>query len=165
MSAFWAYFWPAFAAGIVTGLLGGLIVFRGARMNRIALGAGAAVAIGLAGLWHGPIGGADRFSAIVEKDLRGALRYYEMTRIDAHLHRAPLTRRINLSGQADDFQRSELARLLGQIPGVSSATWSNKGGVPLIAEGAIAAVLGYLFGLLLAYLVALHRRYNAQWNW
>jgi membrane associated rhomboid family serine protease len=37
--------------------------------------------------------------------------------------------------------------------------------MPLIAEGAAGAVLGFLFGLLLAYLVELRRRYNAQYNW
>jgi hypothetical protein len=165
MNALWAYLWPAFAAGLVAGLIAGLIGFRRGRNTRLALAAGASIAIGLAALWHGPIGGADRFSTLVERDLRGALRYYEMTRINAHLHHDPLTRRINLSGRADDFQRSELARLLGQIPGVSSATWSSEGGVPLIAEGAAASILGYLFGLLLAYLIELRRRHNAQWNW
>jgi hypothetical protein len=29
----------------------------------------------------------------------------------------------------------------------------------------VVAVLGFLFGLLVAYLVELRRRYNAQWNW
>jgi hypothetical protein len=29
----------------------------------------------------------------------------------------------------------------------------------------IASLLGFLLGLLLAYLVELRRRYNAQWNW
>jgi hypothetical protein len=35
----------------------------------------------------------------------------------------------------------------------------------LIAEGMAVSVLGFLFGLLLAYLFELRRRYNAQWNW
>jgi ABC-type lipoprotein release transport system permease subunit len=35
----------------------------------------------------------------------------------------------------------------------------------LLVEGLFAAVLGFLLGLLLAYLVELRRRYNAQWNW
>jgi hypothetical protein len=26
-------------------------------------------------------------------------------------------------------------------------------------------VVGFLFGLLVAYLIELRRRYNAQWNW
>ena len=52
------------------------------------------------------------------------------------------------------------------LPGVSAATWSNAGGgTPLIAEGAGTSLLGFLIGLVLAYLVELRRRYNAQWNW
>jgi hypothetical protein len=122
--------------------------------------------IALAALWHGPLGGADRLAAQIERDAQGALKYYEMPQVTAHLHHGPLTRRIMLSGHnLDDFQRSELARLLGQIPGVSSATWSDRGGVPLILEGAAVSVLGFLFGLLLAYLAELRRRHNAQWNW
>jgi hypothetical protein len=39
------------------------------------------------------------------------------------------------------------------------------GGTPLIAEGGLIALLGFLVGLLLAYLVELRRRYNAQWSW
>jgi cell division protein FtsX len=89
-----------------------------------------------------------------------------MTKVHADLHRGPLTRRVLLSGPADDFQRSELARLIEEIPGVREARWSaDGGGIPLIVEGMAAALLGFLFGLLLAYLVELRRRYNAQWNW
>ena len=52
------------------------------------------------------------------------------------------------------------------MPGVESASWtSNNGGLPLIAEGMGVAILGFLLGLLVAYLVELRRRYNAQWNW
>jgi hypothetical protein len=52
------------------------------------------------------------------------------------------------------------------LPGVSKAQWGNDpGGTPLMVEGSAIAVLGFLFGLLLAYLIELHRRYNAQWNW
>ena len=51
------------------------------------------------------------------------------------------------------------------LPGVGGATWSAGGGTPLIAEGAATSLLGFLIGLLLAYLVELRRRYNAQWNW
>jgi ABC-type xylose transport system permease subunit len=89
-----------------------------------------------------------------------------MTRVQAHLHRGPLTRRVLLSGPADDFQRSELVRIIGSLPGVSSVRWSaSDGGVPLIVEGTAAALLGFLLGLLLAYLIELRRRYNAQWKW
>jgi hypothetical protein len=89
-----------------------------------------------------------------------------MTGVTGHLHHGPLTRRVMLSGTADDFQRSELVRYMDQLPGVSSATWSSDGGgLPLIVEGMAVSVVGFLFGLLLAYLRDLRRRYNAQWNW
>jgi hypothetical protein len=70
-----------------------------------------------------------------------------------------------LSGPADAFQRSELLRILNLLSGVRDVSWTNRGGVPLIVESALAAILGFLFGLLLAYLIELRRRYNAQWNW
>jgi predicted histidine transporter YuiF (NhaC family) len=55
---------------------------------------------------------------------------------------------------------------MDRLPGVSSASWSGAdGGVPLIAEACIVAAVGFLLGLLLAYLVELRRRYNAQWKW
>ena len=166
MNAFWSYAWPAFTAGMIAGIVAGMIGFRRGRRRYPFLAAGAALAIAFAALLHGPLGDADRYSAEVERDIHGALVYYEMTAVSAHLHQDPLSRRIMLSGaNFDDFQRSELARLLGQIPGVSSATWSSNGGVPLIVQGAGIALLGFLFGLLLAYLGELHRRHNAQWNW
>ena len=166
MSALWAYFWPAFGAGIAVGIIAGAIAFRRRRMRYVSLAIGVVGTIALAALWHGPLGGADRFSAEVERGLQKTLVYYDMTQVTAHLHHGPLTRRVSLSGQADDFQRSELARLMDDVPGVSDTAWSaNDGGLPLIVEGSLVAVLGFLFGLLVAYLIELRRRYNAQWNW
>jgi hypothetical protein len=167
MTALWSYFWPLIGEGIVCGIIAGAFAFRrrgGRRYKALAIGFVATLA--LAVLWHGPLGGADRFSAEVERGLRKTLVYYEMTQMSAHLHRGPLTREVELSGRADDFQRTELARLIDQVPGVAGATWSKAAGsVPLILEGAGVAVLGFLFALLVAYLVELRRRYNAQWNW
>ena len=164
MNVLWSYFWPIFAAGLVIGAIAGSIAFR--RNRNLALIAGAVLAIAAAALWHGPLGGADRFATRVERGARQALDYYEMTRVTAQLQRAPLSRRLILTGPADDFQHSELVRVLDQLPGVSSVSWSpGRGGVPLVAEGALLAIAGFLVGLLLAYLVELHRRYNAQWKW
>ena len=166
MNAFWSYFWPAFGAGLLFGVVAGAIGFRPRAKRNLALGVGVVVSLGAALLWHGPLGAADRFAADVERNARRTAVYYEVPQVSAHLHRGPLTRQILLSGPADDFQRVELVRLMEDIPGVSDASWSSGGGtLPLIAEGAVAAVLGFLFGLLLAYLVELRRRYNAQWNW
>ena len=166
MSLLFDYFWPAFAAGLVVGLIIGIYAFRKQARRNAALAIGAVISLGLAALWHGPLGGADRLTATVERQAREALAYYEVPKISAHLHRAPLTRRLILAGPADDFQTSELARLFSQLPGVSSAQWTDTpAGPPLILEGAVAAIMGFLLGLLLAYLIELRRRYNAQWNW
>ena len=71
-----------------------------------------------------------------------------------------------LSGPADDWQRGELVRLFSQVPGVSGATWSGDDpGLPLFVEEVAGALAGFLLGLLVAYLVQLRRRYNAQWTW
>lgn len=166
MNAFWTYFWPCFAAGLVVGLFSGVFGFRKRSRGKLVVGAGALASLALGALWHGPLGGAHRFSQTIERQVGEALNYYEMTKITAHLHHAPLTRRLLLSGPADDFQRSELVRLLNQLPGVRETVWSSGGGgLPLIAEGLVVSLLGFLLGLLLAYLFELRRRYNAQWNW
>jgi membrane protease YdiL (CAAX protease family) len=166
MNAFWSYFWPPFGAGVAVAIIAGAIAFRRRRRRYVALGIGAVVSIALAALWHGPLGAADRFTAEVEQVARRALVYNEIPEVSGHLHHGPLTRRILLSGPADDFQRRELVIVMDQVPGVESASWSQDGGgTPLIVEGALVALLGFLFGLLVAYLRDLRRRYNAQWKW
>ena len=166
MNAFWSYFWPPFGAGLAVAIIAGAIAFRRRRRRYVSLGAGAAVVIALAALWHGPLGAANRFAREVEQVARQALIYNEIPEVSGHLHHGPLTRRLLLSGPADDFQRSELVRYMEDLHGVGSATWSpDGGGTPLIVEGALVALLGFLFGLLVAYLRELRRRYNAEWKW
>jgi membrane protease YdiL (CAAX protease family) len=162
----WSYFWPAFALGVLAGVATGIVAFRRKHNRSRQVVAGLIAALALAALWHGPIGAADRFAARVERDARATLDFYEMTKVSAHLHHGPLSRRLVLSGPADDFQSTELVRTMDTLPGVSQAQWQpSPGGMPLIVEGLAVAVLGFLLGLLLAYLVELRRRYNAQWNW
>jgi hypothetical protein len=165
VNAFWSYFWPPFCAGLVVGIVAGAIAFRSRKRRVAAIALGSLAGIALAALWHGPLGGADEFSASVEQSVRATLVYNEIPEVSGHLHRSPLTRTILLSGPADDFQRSELDRIIGDLPGVESTSWSGGTGVPLILEGALDAVLGFLLGLLVAYLRELRRRYNANWNW
>ena len=165
MSALWSYFWPAFAAAMVIGALAGLVGFRRRRRN-LTLAAGLALAIAAAALWHGPLGAGDRFAARVERGIQQTLVYYEMTDVTGRLQRDPLSRRVLLSGRANDFQRSELTRFMNEIPGVRETRWdSSGGGLPLLLEAAAAALAGFLLGLLLAYLLELRRRHNAQWKW
>jgi hypothetical protein len=164
MSVLWSYFWPVFGIGLLLGLVAGLRAFRRPQPAGL-LAIGAAIAIAAAALWHGPLGGADRFAGQVDRTARQALDYYEMAKVSARLDRAPLTRRLTLAGPADEFQHDELTRLMNQLPGVSRASWTGGGGVPLIVEGGAVSLAGFLIGMLLAYLVDLRRRYNAQWNW
>ena len=166
MNAFWSYFWPPLGAGLAVGIIAGAIAFRGRGRPYLALAVGGILAIGLAALWHGPLGAADKFAGDVEHVARQALVYNEIPEVSAHLHRGPLTRRILLSGPANDFQRSQLVIVMDQVPGAESVSWSSDGGgTPLIVEGGGAALLGFLLGLVVAYLRELRRRYNAQWKW
>ena len=166
MNALWIYYWPCFAVGLLMGGPAGTVAFRRRSRRNAAFGIGLLLSILLALIWHGPLGGADRFAAKVQDGIDKTLVYYEMKTVTGQLHHGPLTRRVMLQGQADDFQKSELVRLVDQVPGVAGTTWSGDGGgMPLIVQGLVVSVLGFLFGLLLAYLVELRRRYNAQWNW
>lgn len=165
MNVFWSYFWPPLGAGLVVGILAGALAFRPHSRRNLYFAIGGILAIALAALWHGPLGAADRYAAEVERSVRQTIVYWDIPQVSGHLHRGPLTRTVLLSGPADDFQRSELVRIIGEVPGVERATWSGNAGPPLIVEGAAAALLGFLLGLLVAYLRELRRRYNAQWNW
>ena len=185
MNTLWTYFWPLVAAGLVIGAIAGSVGFRAPRAQpkdalagplpmtrdrrqrrRVALALGLAASVAVVGLWSGPMGAANQLTHRIERDARVTLDNYEMYPVGARLHHGPLTRQLILSGPADDFQRGELVRILGGISGVREARWSaHGGGAPLIVESAGAAILGFLLGLVLAYLVELRRRYNAQWNW
>ena len=184
MNAFWSYFWPAFGLGLIFGILAGAMAFRvkivrepdkpheptliaRPRRKRYALlAAGVVTSLVAAALWHGPFGAADRLASKIQQDARLALVNNEAPAgMTAEIHHAPLTRQLILSGPGDEFQRGEAARLLSQIPGVSEAGWKRTSGIPLIVEGMAVALLGFLSGLLVAYLVELRRRYNSQWNW
>lgn len=94
-------------------------------MNRRAIFAlGLAAVLCITWLWHGPMGTGDRFADAVDRRARKMLDHYEMLQVQALMERAPLTRRVILSGPADDFQRSEIKRLVEEQPGVGEAVWN-----------------------------------------
>jgi hypothetical protein len=96
-------------------------------MNRKAiLALGALATIAVAELWHGPIGAADELEERVERHARNLLNYYELPQVTAHMDEKPLTRRLILSGSADDFQRRALVEKLGQLPGVNEVRWDPR---------------------------------------
>ena len=93
-------------------------------MNRTLIFlSGAAATIAASALWHGPLGAGERLATRAEKIARATLDYYEMSAVSARLARHPLSRVIILSGPADDFQRSELLRIMSQVPGVNEVRW------------------------------------------
>ena len=93
-------------------------------MNPAAiLVAGIVATLGFGALWHGPLGAGDRFANRADKIARATLDYYELPAVSARLERHPLARRVVLSGPADSFQRSELVRIMGQVPGVNDVRW------------------------------------------
>lgn len=165
MNALWSYFWPIAALSLVVGTIAGLIAWRSARRRWTLLAAGAMAMLAAAALWHGPFGGADRLAASAERIARDTLVYYEVPEVRARLQRGPLTRTMLLSGPADDFQRREIARMMSEIPGVSGASWSRGGRLPLLVEGSVVGLIGFLLGSLLAYAAHLRRRSNSQWRW
>ena len=93
-------------------------------MNRAAIFfAGVAATMASTALWHGPLGAGDRFAIRADKIARATLDYYELPAVSGRLERDPLARRMVLSGPADDFQRSELLRIMDQVPGVAAVRW------------------------------------------
>ena len=97
--------------------------------NRTIFMLGLAAAVGFAGLWHGPLGAGDRLAKRSEIIARRTLDYYELPMIQAKMQRGPMSRRLVLSGPADDFQRAELVRILDDIPGVLEVRW-DPGSLP-----------------------------------
>ena len=125
---------------------------------------GIAASLAAAALWHGPLGAAERLVARSEEVTRLTLDHYEVGFIAARVARAPVRRRLELSGPADSFQRGELLRILRDVPGISAVRWTDGGRsvgfapLPLALEAALLALGGFALGLFLSYLVALRRR-------
>ncbi len=93
-------------------------------MNRtIILAVGALATIAAAELYHGPAGAAESLEGRIERQARAELDRNEMFQVQAQLEDRPLSRTLVLSGPADDFQRGELVRVMGRLPGVAAVEW------------------------------------------
>lgn len=79
--------------------------------------------IGLTWIWHGPLGAGERLAGDIETAARAQLDRDEMVQVQAKVERRPLSRRLVLSGPADDFQRQEIRRRMRLLPGVGDAVW------------------------------------------
>lgn len=93
-------------------------------MNRkLVLLSGVVATLAVAELWHGPLGAARELETRVEGQIRAYLDRSELPMIKAELEEKPLSRTVILSGPADDFQRRELVRIIGGVPGVAEVRW------------------------------------------
>lgn len=93
-------------------------------MNRaVVVMLGGVGVVGLAALWHGPLGAGQQLSTNIEANARATLDRLEMTQVQAHMDRQPLRRTLTLSGPADDFQRRELVRIMSEQAGVGEVRW------------------------------------------
>ena len=93
-------------------------------MNRgVVFSIGVVATLAFAALWHGPLGAGDRLATRAEHIARATLIYYELPAVSARVARNPLSRTMILSGPADRFQRSELVRIMRQVPGIGAARW------------------------------------------
>ena len=179
MNAFWDFYWPLLTVSVVVGALAGAIGFRATpgrqpktpefkRRAMLVAAAGAIVVLAFGALWHGPLGTGNALATAIERQSRQVLKDWEMTQVQVQLERRPLKRTLVLSGPADDFQRSELIRIMDGVPGVANVRWSDMRsplGLPLAVEAELAALLCFSLGLLLSYLLELRRCYRAQWSW
>lgn len=91
--------------------------------RRLILLPGIAVTVGFSALWHGPLGAGEQLAQRIERQARHQLDRDEMHLVQARLQRKPLSRRLILSGPADDFQRAEIIRRLDGIPAVLDVRW------------------------------------------
>lgn len=184
MNLLWDLYWPIVAAAVVIGVIAGMVAFGPARVRsgersaqrsrrlirRLAIPFGALAVLLLTAIWHGPFGAADRFRTQVETDVRVALVDWEMEQVEGRLAPSPMSRTVVLSGPADDFQRRELVRIVGGVPGVSDVRWAESRGaesfkLPLLAEVGLWSLVAFGLGLLLSYLIELRRRARSEWRW
>ncbi len=168
MNLLWDLYWPVIVAAAVAGVIAGAFGFRRQKRGRLALAGGIAATLLAGWIWHDALGTGDRFAGSVERRTRQVLVDFEMAPVRAVVDRAPLSRTLILSGPADAFQRSELVRILNQVPGVAKVRWADspkRFTLPMLAEVELAALLSFGLGLVLAYLLELRRRSRAQWSW
>lgn len=134
--------------------------------KRTLLLAGIAATLAVGGLWHGPLGAGARLAARIEARSQQVAIDWDIPVVRARVATAPLRRTVILSGPANDFQRSEMVRLVSMVPGVAAATFDATGGnrsLPLALEAGLLALIGFAVGLIIAYLGELRRR-SHQWD-
>lgn len=97
--------------------------------QKLLIGAAAALLAGW--LSHGPLGRGEAFAAALEARANAEIGKAELAGVTARAGRDPLTRRIILTGQANDFQREGMGQLPGindrirGLPGIAGIEWEE----------------------------------------
>ena len=134
---------------------------------RLLIGVAAAMLAGW--IAHGPLGQGQAFADRLEAQARAVVAEAEIAGVAAHIARAPLARRAQLSGPADTFQREGQGLFPGlndrilSIPGIAALAWADEtagGGwpLPLLLETEIIVLVAFLVGLGIARLWFRRRR-------
>ncbi|HEY0026905.1 MAG TPA: hypothetical protein VGC35_03450 [Allosphingosinicella sp.] len=120
---------------------------------------GLAAAVLLAWIWHGPAGQGEKLVNRIDKDAKVLVAAAELPGTAVRTERNPLTRGLVLSGPANELQREGLGSQNGvkdyarAVDGVGNVRWDDEPArfeLPLLAETAIVAALGFLIGFGLA---------------
>jgi hypothetical protein len=188
MSVVWHIYWPLLVAALLGGIVVGRMAFRLPRMsddapadvsaalrNRYKRKRNKTLWLGLGGLlaavalWHGPLGGGERFARLIEGAVAAELEWLEMPEISGKLERGPLSRRLVLAGPANDFQQEGFFRALKPTKGISGIRWADQRApgfeLPLLAEVTILSLIAFVMGLFFSFIVEIRRRVNAEWSW
>lgn len=123
---------------------------------KLLIGVAAALLAGW--IFHGPLGRGEAFASRLEAQAQAVVVEAELAGIDARVARAPLSRRILMSGDADPFQREGQGyfpglndRILG-LGGVGRIQWHDEPGggiwpLPLLLETELIVLIAFLAGL------------------
>jgi hypothetical protein len=132
---------------------------------KIAIGLAAALLTGW--LWHGPLGGGERFVGSLERQARAAVQRSELPGIAVRMGRDPLTRSATIAGSANDVQREGMGGQWGvsdhvrSVPGIAAVRWDDEPGgfeLPVLAELLALVALAWALGLGLGALLVRRRR-------
>ena len=125
------------------------------RAVKIAIGLIAVLLMGW--IYLGPAGRGEAYIDGLETQAKAAVTQAELPGIQVRMKRDPLSRVALLSGPANDLQREGLGSQFGindyvrAVPGIASVHWDDEtsapGGLPLLAETELLALIAYLIGL------------------
>ncbi|HZG10064.1 MAG TPA: hypothetical protein VEZ70_13890 [Allosphingosinicella sp.] len=128
---------------------------------------GLVAALLAAWVWHGPAGQSEKLASRLETEARALVAMTELEGVSVRLERAPLSRALIVSGQANELQREGLGSQNGVLDharaaeGVGTVRWDDEPKrflLPLLAETMLVAALAYLVGFCLGALLFNRRR-------